>query len=473
MSINNSNSSLLGFSILWFIVSIFVCSITRQYSAEYCHDIITILVVFSYGLCLYYWIKGGNRVLSLYTLFVVYAFFSNAGQSLLHLFRFPEEMLVVYDDGTMSQLVDMLRFQYLCIAAMGIGTCLYLNSSKYKPITLENQRELLSKQSFIKKPRDSFYWAILLFCLVYVSYFAITMVALRQYMDYGDLYAVRGEWNNVFNQIVNLLAVMLSYYFLFRNKRTLIVQIFSVLIILLYMISGSRGMAIPYIGLLIVTLPITNPKMFKRRYWAFWLIGGIVFFSLLNVISTTRSSYLTSQSLNTTNTIAMNAYGTISEMGFSARTVTLTMNAIGNGSIEHHQTILHTLVTSLIPFTNDISFFQDQYIHLSSWISEYAGSFYSGLGYSFIAEAYMDFGWFGCIFVLLYGWFIAFAESLAYRRITRGHYYLALVLLVILSKQVFYARAELELIGGTLRLLEFISIIYFFFFYSRSSHNGA
>lgn len=469
----NSNRRFLSFSIIWLIAAFFVCGIIKQAPPVVGHTVVTILLISSYVLCLYYWLKAGNRVLSLYTFFILYAFFSNAGQSLLYLAQFPDEFLNVYDDGTLTQIVDMLRFQYLCIAAMGVGTAIYLSSSRFVPIRLEAQRNDLLCQGKFKGRNDSLLWFGLLFCLVYVLFFAVKMVSLRQTMGYGDLYEARGEWNSVFHQVVNLLALLLSYYFLFRNKNTVIIYVFLVLILLSYMISGSRGLAIPYLGMLIVVFPITNPELFKRRYAVFWIIGGIVFFSLLSVISSNRAAYLTGQALNTTNTIAMNAYATISEMGMSARTVTLTMQAIDNGGMEHHQTILYVLTTSLVPLTNNIPALQDQYIQLSSWVSEFAGSYNSGLGYSFIAEAYMNYGWFGWIYILIYGWFIAFAESLAYRRISNGKYYLALMLLVILSKQLFYARAQIELIGGTLRLLEYLTIIYLIFFnsnYERKTH---
>lgn len=458
-----SNRRFLSFSIVWLLLAFFVCTITKQSSPILGHTIITILLISSYLLCIYYWIKAGNRALSLYVFFVLYAFFSNAGQSLLYLVQFPDEFLNVYDDGTLAQIVNMLRFQYLCIASMGVGTAAYLNSSHFVPIRLETQRTDLINQSRTKGANDSLLWIVLLGSLVYVLYFAIKMVSLRQTMGYGDLYEARGEWNSIFSQIVNLLTLLLSYYFLFRNKKTVIIYGFIISILLCYMMSGSRGLAIPYLGIIVVTFPITNPEYFKRRYLAFWIIGGLFFFSFLSVISSNRGSNLSGKALNTTNTVAVNAYNTISEMGMSARTATLTMQAIDNGSMDYHQTILYVLITNLIPLTNDLPVLQDQYIQLSSWVSEYAGSYHSGLGYSFVAEAYMNFGWFGWIYLLIYGWFIAFAESLAYKRINKGRFYLALVLLLILCKQLFYARAQLELIGGTLRLLEYFTIIYLIF----------
>ncbi|MCF0187016.1 MAG: O-antigen polysaccharide polymerase Wzy, partial [Bacteroidaceae bacterium] len=86
-------------------------------------------------------------------------------------------------------------------------------------------------------------------------------------------------------------------------------------------------------------------------------------------------------------------------------------------------------------------------ISLGAWATDYETSFYhSEFGYSFIAEAYMNYGELGCVFTFFYGWFIAMAENLSYKKIINNKYPLACALIVFLCFQIFYARGNLMLV---------------------------
>ena len=460
------------FSIIWLFVALVFSGVVDYQSAQSAHTITTVLLICSYALCIYYWVSSGNRILSLYNFFILYAFFSNAGQSLLYILGLPDEFLNVYGDGSLSSIVRMLVFQYLCVSALGVGCAYFLNQQKCPPITVALQNSTILKQNVVRKSYEPFFWVVLLSSFLYVLFYAIKMVVLRQSIDYGELYETRSEWNTTSYQFANLFVLLFCYYFLFRKLKTKIIYFILFIIIVCYMLSGSRGLAISFLCIFLIMLPITNPDLFKRKYYAVWIIGSIFFFSLLSVISSNRTSML-NDALNTEQNLLMNLYGTISEMGMSARTVTFTMDAIDQGNVDYHQTILYTLITSLVPFTNDLAILEEQYLPLATWVSHYAGSYTTGLGYSFIAEAYMNFGWWGWLFMLLYGWFIAYAEITAYRKILNGRYYWALCLLIILSRQVFYARAQIELIGGVLRLLEYLTIVFFILRSLYYTGNGA
>lgn len=158
-----------------------------------------------------------------------------------------------------------------------------------------------------------------------------------------------------------------------------------------------------------------------------------------------------------------NLQDTISEMGSSEIPAVYTIKYVNGGGFLY-QTILYTLLHGFLPTSvMDVLGLSVHNVSLSTWVTEYANHTYSGLGYSFIAEAYMNYGKVGWIFVMIYGWFIAMAENSAYKRIIEGKYLYATVMLAILSQQIFYARANLVLIDTYYRYSVYILIAWIIF----------
>lgn len=82
-----------------------------------------------------------------------------------------------------------------------------------------------------------------------------------------------------------------------------------------------------------------------------------------------------------------------------------------------------------------------------------------GFGFSYIAEAYLNYGWFGWIFILLYGILIARLENMAYQDIMNGCFF-KITFLLWLAKQVFFARADLCLGENYIEYMIFTAVIY-------------
>lgn len=108
----------------------------------------------------------------------------------------------------------------------------------------------------------------------------------------------------------------------------------------------------------------------------------------------------------------------------------------------NYQTIFSTIIRAIIPLSSHIPSIKVNNVVLSEWITDYANNRSSGLGFSCIGELYVNFGQLGWIFMLLYGYFIAYAENESYKRIIRGDLLYPLVLLTFLCTMVPWARSE-------------------------------
>lgn len=461
ISRNRYNTTMLMSSILWMIIAYIIKEGFQYGVGDQAHNILTIANLFAYVFCMFNWITSGCRILSIYNLFILYALLSNLGQSMLYMCSVHWMLLSVYINHTIVEVNYMLGFQLLCIAALNLGASVYL-FKRNRCVSIQNQIATYANK------RPSMYNAkiepilnILLFAsLAYVFIMAVKMLIVRQNVDYGDLYAIKAGWGGFYGQILGLLSLILSLRYIFRKRYVNIIYGAIILLIIIYMIVGTRSLMLPYLSVLIITVPITHPNLFKKKYALGWTIIFIVCFTLLGWTSVHRQTAINAETISTGNSFLGYFIDTISEMGMSARTSLLTIEAINSG-FPTHQTILNTLINAFIPLVSNVEWITAEYISCSTWVSEYAQSFYSGLGYCFIAEAYMNYGKYGWILLLPYGCFLAYGENTAYRRLIQGKYLYALILLVILSRQVFFARGQFDLIAGTLRISIYLSIIWF------------
>lgn len=454
--IKHNHYASLYFSVVWMIISLIAYGWISDKSVT-SHNILTWLNLCSYILCIYNWLKCGGRLLSLYVFFVTYTSLSNLGQPLLFSFGALQELLPLYTLVDFGGVVKALRFQCLCSAALNLGTVCYV----YKASRLTSLGE--QRQAYIalpQHPKNRSWLDILLFaCLSYILFMCLTMLTLRQTLGYADFFEMgRGEQQGIIVQLIKMGALVLPLWALYTKRHTNIVAGFLLSFIVLLMLVGSRGLAIRYVGVLLVTTPIVYPQYFKKRYWIIWTFVAFVGFSFLSIISANRTSNLSGDSFATEESLQFNALSTVSEMGMSAHPLVATIET-NEGGTPHYQTILVSLIRALVPISSELEIVQSQNVHLADWVTEYVGSFSRGLGYSCIAEVYMNYGWFGWIFMFVYGYFIAYAECTAYRNIVKGKYLYAVVLLSILCVQIVWARGQFSDYVGTWRDAIYILIL--------------
>lgn len=443
------------------VINLLLVSFLPQ-PTDFNHYLFTILNIVSYTFCITHWLKCGGSFFSLYSFFILYTAFSNLSQSVLYLFNVSGNFLYLYSLVSFNWIFEVVRFESLCSAALNLGTVMYIYKSE-NVATLGMRQKAYANLVPVYNSRVKFFEFLLSASLLYIVIVCLTMISMRRTMSYADFFAEgRGELNFFFSGWLKYGAIALPIWALFSKHRTTFVYLALGFFVIALLLVGSRGLAIRYIAIVLITLPITYPNLFKKRFTILWIVVAFVAFSFLSVISTSRKENLSGDAIQSGNSVGYNALATMSEIGGAARPAALTMEANENGML-HYQTILVSVVRAVIPLSSNLHIVQEHNISLAEWVTNYAGSYWSGLGYSDIGEVYMNYSWYGWIFMLFYGWFIAFAENTSYRLITKRKYLTPVVLLTILIVHLVWARGQISDFVGIWRSSLYLLILGLFF----------
>lgn len=451
----------LFLSLIWLIIAL-LSALLLSDSSKVTHVVLALLTTFSYFLCAYSWIKAGCRFVSIYMFFLAYAYLCNCGQSLLYIFGVPFEFLSSYWNLSIEGVSYALRFQLVCIAALNVGTCLAL-MNKDNCVSI-NQLKFWYRNlsNATANAADTRLFPIMMLLLAGTLYTTIEIAQLRSTMSYRD-WMYEGVYAADSRFYFSYFYAFLSLRSVLRKQHILLVYLSWLFFIVLFMSLGLRTQTIPYISFFIVTLPITHSRLFQKKFYPVWIVSGFMFVILLGIISSTRVNESVDLSeANREAGLAVSFYTAMADVGGPAETTGLTMELVDNG-LPHYQSILYSIIT-VIP--KRVFKLPSRLFEVQGWEAMSSpGSFMSkkaglpGFGFSFIAEAYLNYGWFGWIFVLLYGFIIAGAENMAYRDIMNNSFF-KITFLLWLAKQVFYARADLCLGENYIEYMIFTAIIY-------------
>lgn len=428
-------------SLGWFVVALLVVYIPSLVYDVFYHNVLVLCNFISYILCIYSWRRFGGRWLSVFVFFIVYALFCNLGNSILYStmsWTNTTEALKIYENAYWMSIIDMLRFQFLCVASMNVGVSAYTSVAKaYIPSVSKTRTEANTLEVF---------WLLTVAYHIYLSYHYLTFRITAGYSDLDSL---------IVSEDYGLLGTLLTYFFLFlsllllfKGKQVKTIYLLLTCLSLAFMISGKRYMAIRFIGAILVFLGATHPRLFRKRYVWIWVAAGIGFMAFINVIRVLRGSSI-ADGIDVEKSVFQLVLGTFAEMGQSEWPAIITMDIIG--STDQY---MHSIYNTFLRVTGfDVLFGLETEESLGRWITNQMGTNY-GLGYSFVAEAYANFGWLGWIFTFIYGWLIVWLENSAYRMLSQKiNIYVALAILCLLLRQIFYARAQLDLCAFEIRML--------------------
>lgn len=458
MAVNKRyNTTILFSSVIWMFLALCVNSIFTDGTTERTHTVLTLLCLLTYLIGIINWWRVGCRFLSAYELFMLYAMFSTIGQPIAYLLNVPEELLSVYAIHSIVEVNRYLRFLLLCISGMNVGVAIALYK-KRNCVSIDDQIKSYTHNTF-KSKYSQILNVLTVISWSYVILNCLKMFIMRQSYAYSEFYEMRAGSNTMLGSLLSTTAVILFFWNVIHKKHTKILYACVLISIGLYMLIGVRTYAISMLAILCICTPITHPQFFKKKYIPLWIVVSIFAFAGIGIVATFRTETIGTASLTTGNTLVDSLYGTMTEMGFSARTAILAMEAIDNG-FPHHQTILTSIINGFIPLVYNLPFIQNETMNLASWITDYAMSYNNGIGFCFIGEMYVNFGKLGWIFMIFYGWLVVFLENFAYKRIIKGKYLLAFCILFVLCEQIFYARGEMILTVGNIRSCVYISIIW-------------
>lgn len=382
--------------------------------------------------------KRRNTVISVIFLFLLAAFLFNGGEFVVKVFN-PKEfrlMEVIYDNSIKRSALIFIALSF---------SCLYLGSLFFE----KDGRFTLTSEVRIKDVLIFRGIGLMLLIISVGFQFSYLFRTLKMAMESGyySIYSV--EQLTGIEAIPKILrdfyipSVLILFWCdvkLGRKSRFIWMGMLFFYSIMLFMI-GYRGHAImPILG-----FAFLYDKQYKRiNTKKVALIGSILLFVVFPLIKNFRNAtQATSISDLTDYTIeSIQEMTILREMGSSSKTVGYTMQLVPSSRDFDFGAGYFWATTSLLP-----NVFGDgvhpaiKYANYGQWLTKevnpYAAKTGGGVGFSFIAEAYLNFSFFGLFFLMLLGGALVKLEYMA----TKKSIYI-IVLACFLSFFLMYSRGQ-------------------------------
>lgn len=295
---------------------------------------------------------------------------------------------------------------------------------------------------------------IFLYASLFMMYFiTVRQLILRQTMTYSEMYN-----NDTLDLWMNwrFFSLALGTISILRHRHVKFVLYSWLFFCVAYLAAGTRSMGIAYVGLILMFVPLVYPNLSSKKYSIIWMAGAFLGMAVLNIISSTRNGGTVEA-----DSILMSALMSIEEMGASVRPLIESMNSAV--SLGYPQTILYAFLEFVMPAgIVDCIVPHNWTINLGQWINTLHNE-NNEWGFSFTAEAFVNFGNYGWLFMIFYGYLIAYIENESYKRIKNGNYLFAACFLAILARQLFFARGQIQLSIDFCRPAFYTFLFYLFF----------
>lgn len=383
----------------------------------------------NYLLCIIFllaciWIAGTIKYISpnffnLYSLFMLAALLFNGGQALLEVFGMNPMTLLGgrFHPEIISKTLYLVVFSIVCFHAGGIFSTREGKSIKEN---VENNDSLS-----INTSHEVRIIAYALFVISFIPAVLLLIEAIDIVMREGYFALYQQERATGLNAGFEGITLVLSQFFvpallflLAGNEERKVLLFVVVFLLLLYtsalfFVGHRRYATMIFLATLWIWHVMVHPLNLRKLF----LLGGILLFVIFPTVKLIRNieggarlswQYMVDAYISIESPIIM----TISEMGGSMGTIAHTLNlipyerpfALGTTYLYVASSIVPNLFWNVHPTI--------EYGSLGRWLTMTVDplTFLSGggLGYSFIAEAYANFGWVGTPFVMgLFGFAIA------------------------------------------------------------------
>jgi len=402
---------------------------------------VAIFGIFQYIWMFVSWFKATKNIMNIYLIFLALSFFFYLGQPILYLFNIEvtNVMSINTSPFTITQVNTTLKFLLRAMALFHVGASFTIEGVQVRNPVKVNKKAMVAigKLLFLISaiPAINFLINSLIttFTVGYANIFESDFVQGAG-VDGGIPRLVAGFFDS------SLLLLILGN--IANPKRRTFWIGFSIVYSLLMVISGQRGSNVLFLISIVLLYHFSIKPFTKRQLLKFVWIGlsGIV---LLSLISSTRNMALSNIGFEQILTVMSNnnlAVNLLGEMGFTLIACTTVMvfspSAIPfNGGA----TYINSLLT-LIP-----NLFWDVHPAAQGGVDQVFKSFLfqnSGIGSSFIIEAYYNFGYWGLLIIPMFG-FIFGKMYFSIIKASRDENYLKLFMwLSIAPNLLWFVRSE-------------------------------
>ncbi len=434
-------------ALIFLLLGIVIPAFTETHSAETMIPAYCIFITGIFVWCLWSWRFVNGRLFDPYTLFLIAAFLFNGGQALLQVFGLNAHGLL---NGRFAQDTLFSTLVLVIIGLMGfhLGGLLAYNA-KHSQVTPDESVSVA--QHIQDRALRSIGWILL--CVAIIPSLMQLGSAINVALTSGYFALFQRDAQTGFDAAPRILATFLipaAMFILGGSRQNRFSKYVSLCLVSLYVLVelflGHRGTAIPiavaYIWLWSrVIQPLPKSVLFTAT-----IIGLVVVIPLVRVIRNVpgQDRLLLEYIVESYTSIDNPVVEAISEMGGSMITVAYTLQLIPTT-----QDFNYGLDYVYATFTIVPNFFGTVHptiargtpsVWLIQTVSPYTAARGGSIGYSFIAEAFLNFGWIGTPIVLgVIGFFFAKFTTWADKPGEAGR---QAVLATFLAFFLFYVRAD-------------------------------
>ena len=359
------------------------------------------------------WKKLSNELLSPYTVFLSVLFVFCCGQCIGWLFGLDmgsKDMWNRIDHGITKQLLlQGLLYSTVGITCFNLGAIIGTNCDCYyngaRRWTVEETTNAFTRMSK------------LLLIIAVPAFVANTYISVNTVIQsgYASIYAFQ-QTSSILMRVLDILAnyyqpcllLLLIAYRQERKKRRFILLAMLLDVILNLFIGGRSGAVMSLLAIILAYHYFVIP--FTKRRAVVGVVVGYFVIALLNAIAVIRDvvnkglgDFLPALAQSFTNVIGE----FVGELGWSITSICWTMNLVPSRysfryGMSYIVSILSWIPSGFFPGIHPVV----KWGELSTWLQNVLGMTY-GPGYTMIAEAYLNFGLWGYVALLIEGIIIA------------------------------------------------------------------
>lgn len=369
-------------------------------------QVIAIVVTIAYICMIYSWIQISKRI-ELYMLFLICTYFFYYGRYFLLFINYNKYINGIDDYVSVQFINHVAIFTLLCIEIMNIFYLYFSGKSLKKKVIFQNWKCNDLSVSIVA-------WGMFI-----VSYFfsiRLLLMNIASTRMYGYAYALQAYYSGYrverfFSNFLPGAFILLVLQYKKNKLVSCIIYIFLAIYLGLYFLSGSRLQAV----LLIFSLILVYEYEFKHFNKLRLIKLGALLLALcflLIVISSIRNNIQNESSIvNALKAVKDGAEDNfitklLSECGFQIYSIAVVIKECPSVVPYNYGLTYLKGIGQLIPnlFWNQNPFMQES---IDTIFSYYLNGGTYGIGSSYIAESYYNFGYFSVLFMPLVGYLFA------------------------------------------------------------------
>lgn len=405
ISYSKSQIIIIIISILIFFITLFSALMIADCN-ENTKLFFSYLAIFDFLVSVILWYVLYNEFLAPVPLVLFSLYLFNLGYSVL----WVQKQSFYMEISSLDVVVYAQKYLLLCMNMFFIGCVLHKrNKGVFDNLAdLNDTKELCSEKSLKIS-------VILIMIFSIFPYLYNIYRLLINSVTYGYSYIYSVEFNSSSNSVVSFIsnlfepALLGEIVLAKKSKQKRVLIIFVIAIIMVKFMIGARAEGVAFAIALMMLFYFENKKI-KLKQGLLYLIMGYILLFFIAVTKNIRANV--DRSIGdyfVLNISVKDVFNEVfKEFGSSITPMLYTIKLVPDSYPYRYGFSYIMSFLSIIPNVGIWSVHpSEKYSALASWVTKAANHTWSGLGYSSTAESYINFGWYGFVIFVFWGYIIA------------------------------------------------------------------